>query len=173
MKEARGNIFKMNCDAVCITTNGFVKSNGENVMGRGCAHQAKEMIPQLPRILGSQIVTNGNHVHKLWYQNETWLLSFPVKTDSMKLEFEHQRDDIVSHKRNHFNIGDTVPGWACVADERIITTSARELVALADMENWNTVILPRPGCGAGELSWKVVRSHLKDILDDRFTCVTF
>lgn len=29
MKEEYGDILDMECDAVCITTNGFVKTNGE------------------------------------------------------------------------------------------------------------------------------------------------
>jgi len=39
MKELRGNLFHTPCDVICITTNGFVKRNGEAVMGRGCAVQ--------------------------------------------------------------------------------------------------------------------------------------
>ncbi len=27
MKEAKGNIFDVSCDALCITTNGFVKKD--------------------------------------------------------------------------------------------------------------------------------------------------
>ena len=39
MKEIRGDLFTQEADTICITTNGFVKANGECVMGRGCAKQ--------------------------------------------------------------------------------------------------------------------------------------
>jgi hypothetical protein len=36
------------------------------------------------------------------------------------------------------------------------------------------VVLPRPGCGAGELDWtRFVRPALTALLDDRFVAITF
>lgn len=59
----------------CITTNGFVKSNGQCVMGRGCAYQAKQRFPEIAERLGTLIQRLGNHVHELGYR----CLSFPTK----------------------------------------------------------------------------------------------
>ena len=42
MKEITGNLFDQTADAICITTNGFVKDNGRCVAGRGCAKMAKD-----------------------------------------------------------------------------------------------------------------------------------
>lgn len=75
--------------------------------------------------------------------------------------------------RSRFNPGDWVPGWACVADEVIIKRSAEELVSFAGTYGWSQVILPRPGCGAGELSWEQVKPILTQVLDDRFYVITF
>lgn len=61
-----------------ITTNGFVKQNGELVMGRGVALQAKKKYPHLPRILGEKVREGGNHVYII---DDYCIVSFPVKPD--------------------------------------------------------------------------------------------
>ncbi len=58
-----------------------------------------------------------------------------------------------------------------VPDLALIARSARELAALADAQGWAEVVLPRPGCGGGGLSWSDVRSLLAPALDDRFLVV--
>jgi hypothetical protein len=59
-----------------------------------------------------------------------------------------------------------------VPDLRLIARSAGELAALADAQGWDEVVLPRPGCGGGGLSWSEVRPLLAAALDDRFLLVT-
>lgn len=146
MIEVRGDAWKecVKYDALCITTNGCVKTNGECVMGRGIALEAKKRIPQLPRILGSMIKSRGNHVHVLGLCGKIALLSFPVK--------HHWRDK---------------------ADINLIKRSARQLVAIATANGWNKVLIPRPGCGNGKLSWADVKPVLDNILDDRFHIITW
>ena len=173
MNEATGNIFQTDCDAVVITTNGFVKANGECVMGKGCAKQVANMLPQVPKILGTLLKLHGNHVFHITSNNDTALLSFPVKPTSFVFQNELDCEYIVKHMRYKFNVGAVVPGWACVADVEIIKQSALELVDYVNKTNWTCVVLPRPGCGAGELSWGIVKPILESILDDRFVCMTF
>lgn len=48
---------------ICITTNGFIRHNGECVMGRGCAAEAKRRFPALPAELGAVLREAGNHVY--------------------------------------------------------------------------------------------------------------
>jgi hypothetical protein len=55
----------------------------------------------------------------------------------------------------------------------IIVQSAKELVKLADHNKWSKVYLPRPGCGAGELTWADVKPAIENILDNRFIVCTF
>lgn len=77
MKEAVGDLWEAKPRFIrCITTNGTVKENGELVMGRGNALQAKERYPQLPRLLGSHVKSSGNIVY---YIEELNIATFPVK----------------------------------------------------------------------------------------------
>ena len=76
-REAYGNIWDMDGDAICITTNGYIKNNGEAVMGRGVALEAKQRFPDLAWQLGLKIDEFGNHV-QLIHLNP-FLYSFPVK----------------------------------------------------------------------------------------------
>lgn len=61
---------------ICITTNGDIKNNGECVMGRGIALEAKTKFPRLPFELGKLILEGDNRVY---YFSEYNLFSFPVK----------------------------------------------------------------------------------------------
>jgi len=60
---------------VLITTNGTVKANGEVVMGRGCAAEAKRRFPGIAKTLGELIKWNGNTV----FEPVPGVYSFPVK----------------------------------------------------------------------------------------------
>lgn len=68
MKEIRGNLWDYHKQGywIVITTNGTIKSNGEAVMGRGVALQAKKRFPELPYKLGGHIGMYGNNP-SLWY----------------------------------------------------------------------------------------------------------
>lgn len=143
MIEVTGNLWTYPADVRVITTNGTVKVNGECVMGRGCAREAKMRHPTIPKVLGDGLKRIGNHVQHLWGDTKgNIIFSFPVKHD-----------------------------WRQKADLELIARSALELaMALPDRL---TVVLPRPGCGNGHLDWKDVQPILAPILDDRFHVITF
>ena len=122
--------------AIAITTNGFVKNNGECVMGRGCALEAKKRFPSIATKLGSIITSNGNNVNLIMNR----IYSFPVKHN-----------------------------WWEEADLDLIRRSCKELTDLTSGE----VIIPRPGCGNGKLSWNIVKPILETELSDRFSIITF
>lgn len=61
---------------VGITTNGFVKTSGSAVMGRGCAAEANKRFPELPSILGAHIREEGN---VCWEMSFVPIFFFPVK----------------------------------------------------------------------------------------------
>lgn len=157
MLEERGNIWHKQGDAICIATNGFVKKNGNAVMGRGIAKEASIKFPDLPYYLGRRIDKQGNHLHVFWeldrhYDGEEgteWsrdIVCFPVK-----------------HK------------WFEEADLELIKRSCKELMSWADQvaTYWQRILLPRPGCGNGRLDWDCVREEIEPLLDDRVVVVTF
>lgn len=77
-KEIYGDLFSYDNRPgfkICITTNGTIKNNGEGVMGAGCAKQASQLYPDLPRLLGISLSERGNVVSLLMNQ----YISFPVK----------------------------------------------------------------------------------------------
>lgn len=169
MKQLKGNLFDLHCDALCITTNGFVKANGACVMGKGCAYQLTQYDPSVVFTLGKLIESNGNIVQIIDHY-QIPVIAFPVKPVKA---VSTKPQDAVKHMRNKFNYGDTIPGWACTADIAIIIQSAHDLVKLTNQHGWKTVLIPRPGCGAGELDWDDVYPILNEILDDRFYAVTY
>jgi hypothetical protein len=85
----------------------------------------------------------------------------------------------ISARGNHVaHIGERIASFPVehhplqVPDLRLIARSALELCALATLERWTTVALPRPGCGGGGLEWSEVRPVIAPYLDDRFVIVT-
>ena len=172
MKEIRGDLFTTPCDALCITTNGYVTKAGKAVMGRGCALQIAKMKPDIKDILGNLILLNGNHVYPLCTANKKTraIVSFPVKPRERRVV---KPTDVVTHMRDRLPVGSIAPGWAVTASTSLIQRSAYELIELTEVMGWKNVLLPRPGTGAGELQWSTVAPLLADILDDRFTCITF
>lgn len=171
MKELRGDLHDIPCDVVCITTNGFVSKNGKAVMGRGCAKEIKEREPGIDLILGAKIRELGPGVMPMKTLDDgKTIVAFPVKPASVI----YDGDNIVGHAKNKFKIGDEVPGYFAKAELEIIEHSARALRRMADsMPEWNTILVPRPGCGAGELEWKDVKPILEKYFDHRFNIVTF
>jgi hypothetical protein len=78
MREITGNLWDYHDDGwwIAITTNGCIRRDGTAVMGRGCAAQAANRYPTLPRRLGARLQTDGNRLF-VW---EDWhLITFPVK----------------------------------------------------------------------------------------------
>ena len=171
MKELTGNLFNYIglVDAICITTNGFYESNGEYVMEKGYAKTFTKLFPGAPKFLGDVIRLKGNVVIPLICTKGTVICTFPVKPVSELFT----GSNAVKHMLYRFKIGDQVPGWACIADPELIEKSAIQLVELADMAEWKSIILPRPGCGAGELSWFDIKPVLDKHFDDRFFSVIF
>ena len=79
MREISADAWEVDCDVLCITTNGTV-NNSVNVMGAGIAAAAKKRHPYLPLYYGMMIEQYGHHVF-LMPDN---LLMFPTKNEVEK-----------------------------------------------------------------------------------------
>lgn len=146
MIEVTGDLWTYPADVRVITTNGTVKKNGECVMGRGCAWEAKQKWPELAGALGNAITLLGNYPHQFGPMHYGQIIiTFPIK-----------------HK------------WMEKADLKLIEHSACLLVQdFADQHpEWKTIVVPRSGCGNGQLLWEDVKAVLAPILDDRFYVIT-
>lgn len=154
MREATGDLWAMGVPVICITTNGSWVRLGplghryRGVMGRGVAHQAKQRYQHIEEALGRAIFQQGNHVDVIREvtvsdDDQTVLVSFPVK---------HQ--------------------WMERADLQLIERSCYELMAKVVEFGWRDVVLPRPGCGNGGLTWDVVEPVCRKVLDDRVIVVS-
>ena len=119
-----------------VSTNGFVKKNGDAVMGRGCAKEAKQRIRACEWFLGQHINENGN-IPTILKLKEGELGILPVKHN-----------------------------WWEEADLALIRISAKYVDELAfERGNWELHI-PRLGCGNGKLRWEEVHPLLSYLPDN-------
>lgn len=172
MNTIIGNLWDQEADALCITTNGFTKRDGSCVMGKGCAKEAAEWDPGLPMRLGALLQEHGNRCLRLGRidgPGSPHLVTFPVKP----VHDTYDGSNAVAHMAREMVEGQRVPGWACKAQVPIIRRSAKQLVEMATKFRWSRVVLPRPGCGAGELMWEDVELIISPILDERFSVISF
>lgn len=134
MKEVVGDLWTYPADWRVITTNGFVKKNGECVMGRGCAKEFADTHKYFPSVLGQFIQQEGNHV-AFWHEEK--LITFPVKHN-----------------------------WWEKADPDLIKRSIGEMLNHVWFYGDREYVMPRPGCGNGQLNWEDVRPILEPLPDN-------
>lgn len=138
MIEAFGDLWDYPADVICITTNGDVRTDGAAVMGRGVALQAAKRYPGIEYELGRRIINGaGNHVLLIPSESLWLILAFPVKRH-----------------------------WYEKASPELIARSVAELRALIGDNSNLTYVLPRPGCGNGQLAWADVRPLLLGLPDN-------
>jgi hypothetical protein len=150
MKEIFGDIFTITIngkspDAICIPTNGIVKSDNSLVMGKGVAKLFRDKYLGIDLFLGKLVKIHGNIVNYIpnSFYNK-YIFSFPTKY--------HYRDK---------------------SDIELIKKSCNELMNyLSIMKEIKTCVIPRPGCGCGELEWNFVKEQIKDILDNKIYIIT-
>jgi hypothetical protein len=151
-KEFYGNIFEYigKADAICIPTNNYINQDGDNVMGKGIALQAKSFFPSLPKDIGLAL-SFGPTVHIVKSVGKTKILNFPTKPHHFFVN--RVKSNLVSHAKKRYKYKDEVPGYYCVSDLSLIEQSAYSIENLARILGWNFVVIPKVGCGAGELDW--------------------
>ena len=143
MKEARVNLWNYNWIQhnafTLITTNGHVNSYGNLTMGAGNAKQAMNKFSGLSKQLAALVRVKGNRVHVLEERKGYRLITFPVKRV-----------------------------WDERADLDLISSSAEQLLHLTEVYKSCLFILPRPGCGNGDLDWEEVKPRLVHLPDNVF-----
>jgi len=139
MIERSGDLWSTPADVRVITTNGFIKTNGLAVMGRGVAAQAVREWPSFPQVLGRRLSKYGNHIHEINFHDgirSATFLTFPVKHN-----------------------------WWEDADLVLIAQSVGELVDYTKSHPNLEIVMPRPGCGNGRLLWKNVKPFMTKLPD--------
>lgn len=140
-QEIKKNVW----DAVCVTTNGNIKKDGNAVMGKGIALAFKMNFPGIDKVLASELEKFGNRINYLgmwnFQGNVVRVFSFPTKHN-----------------------------WWDKSDLDLIVKSAKELQVIANHYNYK-ILLPRPGCNNGQLDWKDVKEAIS-FLSDKITIIT-
>lgn len=117
-------------------------------MGGGIAKEARDRYPGIAHRIGDSLLTGRTGFLYLGKWKDDFgmfreLAAFPTKTH-----------------------------WREKSDLALIERVARELAEFLDRCEFDGVLLPRPGCGLGGLSYESeVRPLLEPILDDRVTVV--
>ena len=144
MKEIYGDIWELiaDADACCLTTNGSLVRMSQ---GRWRGVMGRGVARQARDRYPDLELRLGTHIGT--YGNHVGILhknliAFPVKHT-----------------------------WDQRADLKLIARSADELATLVRDRQWQKVLLPRPGCGNGGLSWEHVRPLLVDRLPDSVSVV--
>ena len=130
---------------IVITTNGFVKKNGECVMGRGIAQQARDRFPGFDKKLGSAIKKEGN---KVFVWTEETLITFPVKHnwwEKSDLELIKTSSQELAKILKNFNVYSSGSPFS--------------------------IYMPKPGCDNGRLDWKDVEPIINNNLSNLVTLV--
>lgn len=127
-----------------ISTNGFVKRNGQAVMGRGCAMEATLRFPGIATRLGDHIRTRGNVPGYIQAETDRDGKGFP----------RHLRLLILPVKHN----------WWEQASLELIDESIAFLRTESQNQPDVTFHVPRLGCGNGRLSWANEVRPLMEVL---------
>jgi len=175
MEEVTGDIWEKwdegGRDAIVIPTNGYVREDGANIMGAGLAKDAADRYPDLPWLNGKAISRFGVGVF-CFPVDHGWLVTFPVKPASVVSADPAEIDKLViASKRGKYAPGQTIPGWAMKARLWDIKRGVSRLSPLSQAMRWEGILIPRLGCGRGELSWDEVRPAMAESLDARFIVV--
>lgn len=144
MIDVTGDLWTYPADFRVITTNGTIKGTRHAVLGRGCAREAAQRYPRLAGLLGRRIAQRGNIVH--FFSD----LELGDRVGLFTFPVKHQ--------------------WYEKADPALIAQSVAQFAG--QLLPSATYVMPRPGCGNGQLFYSDVRPLLLD-LPDNVHVITF
>lgn len=167
MKEKKCDLFETihedGVDAICINTNGQFTMRGIACMGDGSARVCADRWPETAKKLGKMLKIFGTNVpfvigalnNNGGYLNPTREM---IKNKDFKcLIFSYPT---MNNMLNGGNI-------------QLIKQSAFILKDYVNQFELKGVVCVRFGVGIGGLKWADVKPEIEDILDDRFTIVSF
>jgi hypothetical protein len=167
MKELKKDLFKCifdpDVEAICITTNGNFTRNGLAIMGGGCAKVAADKWPEVPKKLGKLLRQFGTNVP---------FVIGAVDKDANHINITR---DMIRNKEfkclifSYPTINNLING----ANLQLIKQSATIMVDYANQFELKNIVIGRMGVGIGGLLWADVKPEVENILDDRFTIVSF
>lgn len=167
MKERKTDLFETiyedSVDAICITTNGQYTMQGLAAMGGGCAGVCARRWPETAQRLGRMLKTFGTNIP---------FVIGALDEDGNYLEPTREMIKEKTFKCLIFSFP-TINNLIQGANLQLIKQSATVLKDYVEQFELKNVILARPGVGIGGLSWSEVKPAIEEILDDRFTIVSF
>lgn len=167
MKERKTDLFETiyedEVDAICITTNGQYTMQGMAAMGGGCAGICAKRWPETAWRLGRLLKTFGSNI--------------PFVIGALDEDGNHiePTKEMIANKTFKCLIFSfpTINNLIHGSNIQLIKQSATLLKDYVDQFGLKGVMVPRPGVGIGGLSWAEVKPEIENILDDRFTIVSF
>lgn len=164
------DLFNTPCDAVCISTNGYVFPNQEVAIASSSAAEAAKFIPDLSYRLATCVKISDHSVTMVTRRHNIDLYTFPTKPAwAIKSE-----DTIDPSFTTYHDMGSMFPGYAAKANLELIKESALQLRKIADTKGYQLVLLPDYHELAGGLDFfQEVKPLLDKILDDRFVVGDF
>lgn len=161
MRECFGNLFDLDkFDAICVATNGIVKSSGLAVMGAGVAKICAQTWPQTQVALGECLsLSNQNIPFQIGIIDK--------KTNEYIKNIIEETDTNVCRvfsfpTKNHYSDQ---------SDINLIKSSCKFIIDFANLLNLNNIGIHKVGCGLGGLDFNLVKPILSDYLDDRFILI--
>jgi hypothetical protein len=125
-------------DAFCITTNSYIRNDGNLVMGRGIARTARDVIDGIDKKFGNRIRNRCGHL------GTYGLLPADPKSSRM----------VAFQVKTHFKNS---------ADTDLIQQSAEKLRTVAIQNSNRRFDLNYPGIGAGRLNLKKVKPIVSEL----------
>jgi O-acetyl-ADP-ribose deacetylase (regulator of RNase III) len=167
MKELKTDLFETiyedGVDAICITTNGQYTMQGLAAMGGGCAGVCARRWPETAQRLGRMLKTFGSNI------------PFVIGALDDDGEYLEPTRDMIKNKEFKCLIFSfpTINNLIHGSNLQLIKQSATLLKDYVEQFGLKNVMVPRPGVGIGGLDWAEVKPAIENILDDRFTVVSF
>jgi hypothetical protein len=167
MKERKTDLFETiyedGVDAICITTNGHYTMQGIAAMGGGCAGICAQRWPETAKRLGRMLKIVGANIP---------FVIGALDKDGNYLEPTREMITNRTFKCLIFSYP-TINNLVNGANLALVKQSAALLKDYVDQFGLKNIMIPRPGTGIGGLDWSNVKSEIENILDDRFTIVSF